>query len=204
MVQTILRKLTFTDFIEQYPEDGRRYELIDGEIVEVRPVGDHEEIIGLATRRFDREIDRLNLPWFMPKTRCIKPMSELNGYVPDLIILDRLQLGKEPLWKTASTITNGKSARLVLEVASTNWQDDYAKKLEEYEALGIAEYWIVDYRALGGRRFIGVPKLPTVSIYILNQSRTYQLEQFRGDQLVRSQIFPELTLSANQILNIGT
>lgn len=204
MVQTILRKLTFTDFIEQYPEDGRRYELIDGEIVEVRPVGDHEEIIGLATRRFDREIDRLNLPWFMPKTCCIKPMSELNGYVPDLIILDRLQLGKEPLWKTASTITNGKSARLVLEVASTNWQDDYAKKLEEYEALGIAEYWIVDYRALGGRRFIGVPKLPTVSIYILNQSRTYQLEQFRGDQLVRSQIFPELTLSANQILNIGT
>ena len=204
MVQTILRKLTFTDFIEQYPEDGRRYELIDGEIVEVRPVGDHEEIIGLATRRFDREIDRLNLPWFMPKTCCIKPMSELNGYVPDLIILDRLQLGKEPLWKTASTITNGKSARLVLEVASTNWQDDYAKKLEEYEALGIAEYWIVDYRALGGRRFIGVPKLPTVSIYILNQSRTYQLEQFRGDQLVRSQIFPELKLSANQILNIGT
>ena len=204
MVQTILRKLTFTDFIDQYPEDGRRYELIDGEIVEVRPVGDHEEIIGLATRRFDREIDRLNLPWFMPKTCCIKPMSELNGYVPDLIILDRLQLGKEPLWKTASTITNGKSARLVLEVASTNWQDDYAKKLEEYEALGIAEYWIVDYRALGGRRFIGVPKLPTVSIYILNQSRTYQLEQFRGDQLVRSQIFPELTLSANQILNIGT
>lgn len=204
MVQTILRKLTFTDFIEQYPEDGRRYELIDGEIVEVRPVGDHEEIIGLATRRFDREIDRLNLPWFMPKTCCIKPMSELNGYVPDLIILDRLQLGKEPLWKTASTITNGKSARLVLEVASTNWQDDYAKKLEEYEALGIAEYWIVDYRALGGRRFIGVPKLPTVSIYILNQSRTYQLEQFRGDQLVRSQIFPELKLSANQILNLGT
>ena len=204
MVQTILRKLTFTDFIDQYPEDGRRYELIDGEIVEVRPVGDHEEIIGLATRRFDREIDRLNLPWFMPKTCCIKPMSELNGYVPDLIILDRLQLGKEPLWKTASTITNGKSARLVLEVASTNWQDDYAKKLEEYEALGIAEYWIVDYRALGGRRFIGVPKLPTVSVYTLNQSRIYQLEQFRGDQLVRSQIFPELTLSANQILNIGT
>jgi Uma2 family endonuclease len=204
MVQTILRKLTFTDFIDQYPEDGRRYELIDGEIVEVRPVGDHEEIIGLATRRFDREIDRLNLPWFMPKTCCIKPMSELNGYVPDLIILDRLQLAKEPLWKTASTITNGKSARLVLEVASTNWQDDYAKKLEEYEALGIAEYWIVDYRALGGRRFIGVPKLPTVSVYTLNQSRIYQLEQFRGDQLVRSQIFPELKLSANQILNLGT
>jgi Uma2 family endonuclease len=52
--------------------------------------------------------------------------------------------------------------------------------------------------------YASVPKLPTVSVYTLNQSRTYQLEQFRGDQLVRSQIFPELKLSANQILNLGT
>ncbi|MFZ4556689.1 MAG: hypothetical protein ACOYN8_09985, partial [Pseudanabaena sp.] len=37
--------------------------------------------------------------------------------------------------------------------------------------------------------YASVPKLPTVSIYTLNQSRIYQLEQFRGDQLVRSQIF---------------
>jgi Uma2 family endonuclease len=51
--------------------------------------------------------------------------------------------------------------------------------------------------------YASVPKLPTVSVYTLNQSRTYQLEQFRGDQLVRSQIFPELKLSANQILNLG-
>lgn len=34
-------------------------------------------------------------------------------------------------------------------------------KLGEYEALGIQEYWIVDYVALGGRRFIGNPKRTT-------------------------------------------
>jgi Uma2 family endonuclease len=50
MVQVISRLLNFDEFLEQYPEDGKRYELIDGEIVEVRPVGDHEEIISLATR----------------------------------------------------------------------------------------------------------------------------------------------------------
>ncbi|MEE3715376.1 Uma2 family endonuclease [Tumidithrix elongata RA019] len=202
MVQSISRLLTFAEFLEQYPEDGRRYELIDGEIVEVRPVGDHEEIIGLVTRRLDREIERLSLPWFIPKSCCVKPESELNGYVPDTIVLDRLQLTSEPLWKSASTITNGQSAKLVIEVVSTNWQDDYAKKLEDYEALGIPEYWILDYRALGGKRYIGFPKQPTVGVYTL-VDREYQLVQFRDREVVRSHVFPELNLTANQLLNIA-
>jgi Uma2 family endonuclease len=202
MVQAISRLLTFEDFLEQYPEDGRRYELIDGEMIEVRPVGDHEEIIGLVTRKLDREIDRLNLPWFLPKTCCVKPESNLNGYVPDAIVLDRPKLATEPLWKSASTITNGKSAKLVIEVVSTNWQDDYAKKLEDYEALGIPEYWILDYRGLGGRRYIGFPKQATTGIYTLVDGE-YQLEQFRDLDVVRSQLFPELNLTANQLLNIA-
>ena len=34
---------------------------------------------------------------------------------------------------------------LAIEVVSTNWRDDYRIKLNEYETLGIQEYWIVDY-----------------------------------------------------------
>jgi Uma2 family endonuclease len=167
----------------------------------VRPVGDREEIIGLVTRQLDREIDRLNLPWFLPKSCCVKPESELNGYVPDVIVLDRQQLGSERLWKTASTIRQGQSARLVIEVVSTNWQDDYAKKLEDYEALGISEYWILDYRALGGKRYIGFPKQPTVSVYTLVRHE-YQLAQFRGKDVIRSSVFPELNLTADRLLTI--
>jgi Uma2 family endonuclease len=36
-----------------------------------------------------------------------------------------------------------------------NWETDYARKLEEYALLGIPDYWIVDYRGLGGISFIG-------------------------------------------------
>ncbi len=201
MVQAISRPITFDEYLAQYPENGKRYELIDGEVIEVRPVGDREEIIGLVTRQLDREIDRLNLPWFLPKSCCVKPESELNGYVPDVIVLDRQQLGSERLWKTASTIRQGQSARLVIEVVSTNWQDDYAKKLEDYEALGISEYWILDYRALGGKRYIGFPKQPTVSVYTLVRHE-YQLAQFRGKDVIRSSVFPELNLTADRLLTI--
>ncbi|MUL36975.1 hypothetical protein BWI75_11615 [Gloeocapsopsis sp. AAB1 = 1H9] len=48
---------------------------------------------------------------------------------------------------------------LVVEIISTNWRDDYLKKLADYEVLGIPEYWIVDYLALGAARYIGTPKL---------------------------------------------
>ena len=39
------------------------------------------------------------------------------------------------------------------------------RKVAEYEKLDIPEYWIVDYRALGGIRYIDSPKVPTVWIY---------------------------------------
>ena len=73
-------------------------------------------------------------------------------------------------------------------------------KLEDYEALGIAEYWICDYLGLGGRRYIGSPKQPTFSVYQLHQSGEYQVKQFRGEQRIESLAFPDLQLSLNQIL----
>jgi Uma2 family endonuclease len=39
--------------------------------------------------------------------------------------------------------------QLAVEVVSTNWEDDYEDKLDEYERLGIAEYWIIDYLVQG-------------------------------------------------------
>jgi Uma2 family endonuclease len=195
--------MTFEEFLNWYPEDGKRYELLNGEIVEMRPVGDHEEISGLATRKIDREMERLNLPYFIPKTCCIKPLGNLDGYIPDVIVLDRQQLQYEPLWKKASTIVYGRSARLVIEVVSTNWADDYAKKLEDYEEMGISEYWIVDYLALGGRRYIGNPKQQTITVCILEHGE-YKMTPFRGDQIIQSLVLPELGLMANQLLQPPT
>ncbi|MFS8798808.1 Uma2 family endonuclease, partial [Synechococcus sp. R60.3] len=94
------------------------------------------------------------------------------------------------------------SIPLVIEITSNNWRDDYWHKLSDYETLGIAEYWIVDYQALGGRRYIGEPKVPTISVFQL-VNEEYQAQLFRGNDRIRSKVFPELNLTAEQIFWAG-
>jgi Uma2 family endonuclease len=91
---------------------------------------------------------------------------------------------------------------LAIEVVSTNWRDDYEYKLNEYEALGITEYWVVDYAALGGIRYIGKPKQPTITVYQLTEGE-YQAKQFCGDDRLESLVLPSLKLTANQIFATG-
>uniref|UniRef100_A0A832H304 Uma2 family endonuclease n=1 Tax=Oscillatoriales cyanobacterium SpSt-402 TaxID=2282168 RepID=A0A832H304_9CYAN len=203
MVQAFPRSVTFDEFIAWYPENaGCRYELHSGEIVEIpKPIGKHSEVAGFIIAELNFEIRRLQLPYFIPK-ECVVKCGE-SGYEPDAIVLHQGTITADPRWAKESTITQGQSAKLVIEVVSTNWSDDYALKLEDYEAFGIPEYWICDYLGIGGKRYIGSPKQPTFSVFSLNSSGDYQLKQFRGEQRIESLVFPELQLSLNQILAIA-
>ena len=190
--------LTFEQFLEQYPEDGGCYELIEGEIVEMRPIGKHEQVAAFIWRKFNVEIDRHDLPYFIPKTCLIKPIFPNSGYIPDVIVLDNQTIEDDPLWEKYSTVSLGKSIKLVVEVVSTNWQNDYLRKLADYEMLGIPEYWVVDYQGLGGTRYIGYPKIPTISIYSLVNNE-YEIQQFKNQEKLVSPTFPELNLTVSQI-----
>ncbi|MCL6750240.1 Uma2 family endonuclease [Nostoc sp. CCCryo 231-06] len=210
MIQTLRKLVTFDEFVAKYPDNtGKRYELHDGVIVEMsQPTGDHEEVVGFLAFEITRECIRLNLPYFIPKTALVKPPENESAYSPDVLILNRPNLVNEPVWKKESTVSQAESIPLVVEVVSSNWRDDYLKKAADYEAMGIPEYWIVDYAALGGRRFIGNPKQPTVSIYTLIEGE-YQVSQFQGSDAcggklrIISPLFPELNLTAEQIFQAG-
>ncbi|MBN3949024.1 MAG: Uma2 family endonuclease [Nostoc sp.] len=204
MIQALRKLVTFDEFIAWYPENlQQRYELHDGVIVEMAPpTGDHEEVVGFLALNISIEIGRLKLPYFIPKTAFIKPLENESAYSPDVLILNRTNLVNEPLWKKESTVSQAASIPLVIEVVSTNWRDDYLKKVADYEAVGIPEYWIVDYAALGGKRFIGNPKQPTIWVYSLVDGE-YQVRQFRGSDHIVSFTFPELNLTAEQIFQGG-
>ncbi len=204
MVQALpkTKLVTFEEFAQWKPEE-RRYELHDGVIVEMsQPLGGHEEVKGLLTTELAFEYRRLNLPYFIPNQALIKPPDRESGYLPDILLLNRPNLVNESLWKKESTVTQGPSVPLVIEVVSTNWRVDYLTKVKDYEEIGIPEYWIADYLALGGRRFIGIPKQPTIFIHELIDGE-YQVSHFRGDDRIVSPTFPELILTANQIFQAG-
>ncbi|MBD2356022.1 Uma2 family endonuclease [Tolypothrix sp. FACHB-123] len=204
MTQALPKIVTFDEFIAWYPENsGVRYELHNGEIVEMsQPTGKHEKVKGFLVRKLSVEFDRLNLPYFIPNQAIVKPPARESGYFPDVLIVNDAALASEPLWEKSSTIINGASIPLVIEVVSTNWRDDYYLKLADYEEMGIPEYWVVDYAALGARKFIGNPKQPTFSLYQLINGE-YQVTQFRSNDQIQSPTFPELNLTVEQIFIAG-
>jgi Uma2 family endonuclease len=202
MIQIATKPLTFEEFAEWKPETGR-YELHNGEIVEMsQPLGEHEEVISFLGSELNAESRRLKFPYIFPKQALVKNIESDSAYFPDILILSRPNLASEVLWKKFSTVTQGASIPFGVEVVSTNWQDDYIRKVGEYELIGIPEYWIVDYLGLGGLRFIGNPKQPTISIYRLIDGE-YEVSQFRGDETIESAAFPELDLTAQQIFQAG-
>lgn len=204
MLQTLPQITTFQEFVDWLPENSDlRYELHHGNIVEMaQPVGEHEEIKGFLTIKLSGMIDRLNLPYLIPNQVIVRPDDKDSGYFPDILVMNRANLPNESRWQKESILSSGASIPLVIEVVSTNWRNDYYLKFADYEEMGVLEYWIVDYAALGGRNFIGNPKQPTISVCTLVEEE-YQINKFQNGDRVVSQTFPELNLTANQVFQLG-
>ena len=192
------QKLKFNEFIAICPEDGV-YELVNGEIVKMATTRNHDDVAEFADRQFYQECDRLKLNYVVKRGITVKTTTKEGteqGRVPDVSVVDRT------LWRAErkSYTALESPIQLAVEVVSTNWEDDYVDKLDEYERLGIAEYWIIDYLAIGKREYLGNPKIPTVFVFLLNAEGKYQRTQFRGDEQIVSPTFPELVLTADRVL----
>ncbi|OYQ66311.1 hypothetical protein B9G53_04390 [Pseudanabaena sp. SR411] len=192
-------KLTYEKFVKLRLVDGR-YEFVNGEVVKVVNTRQHEDVVAFAYKKFDREIDRLNLDLVVRQNVSIRTVasSDKQSRVPDLSVIDK------EFWRSnpSDYAPLQKPIQLAVEVTSTNWDDDYIDKFLEYQSLGIPEYWIVDYLAIASRDFLGNPKIPTVFVNLLDENGKYQTTKFTGDAKIISRTFPELDLTAAQILNI--
>lgn len=200
MIQANSKLLNVNEFIAQYG-DQEQYELIDGELIDMKPTGLHEQVIGFVARKLNVEIDRLDLPYIIPH-RCLIRVSDETAFRPDLIVLDQTQLIHEPLWQYQPVITSNAAIKFIAEVVSSNWQNDYARKVEDYALLGVPEYWIVDYLGLGGRDYIGKPKQPTITSCQLVDD-VYEKRPFRQNDVLVSSTFPDLQLRAEAVFAAG-
>ncbi|MGD1867834.1 MAG: Uma2 family endonuclease [Phormidesmis sp.] len=195
------RQLSFDEFLDKCGDDNR-YELIDGEVFDLEPTGLHEQVAGFITKKACVQVDLEALPWVIFQRPLFRPPNiDMTAFRPDVAVVDEVALANEPLWAEQSVLTRSASIKMIAEVVSSNWQNDYSRKLEDYETLGIPEYWIADYAGLGGTRHIGNPKRPTLSICTLINGR-YEIQQFRDDEPISSTLFSEMGLTASQVLRL--
>lgn len=194
--QTLIKFEEFT----KLDTGDKIYELHNGEIIEVaQPSGEHEKVIGFLAKNITVEFVSKNRPYFIPSKVLVKPEGKESGYLPDILVLDETNLKNEPLYKKKSTVSQGATIPLIVEVVSTNWSVDYALKFDEYSDVGIPEYWIVDYLGIGGKEFTGIPKRPTFTICQLENGQ-YKRTFLRSGK-IESKIFPELNFTVEQVFN---
>ncbi|TAG66353.1 MAG: Uma2 family endonuclease [Oscillatoriales cyanobacterium] len=192
------QNLTFEQFVKQLPDEDGRYELVNGEIVRILPIRLHETLAEFLSDSFKDEVKRLKLNYWVSgriMVRTLTSNGKEQGRHPDVSVVDKTLWESQPFAHSALT----EPLQLVVEVVSTNWEDDYIDKLDEYQRLGISEYWIIDYLALGSRNYLGNPKEPTVFVYLLDENGVYQMTAFRGNERIISRTFPELALTAEQV-----
>jgi Uma2 family endonuclease len=194
--------LPLDEFLERYNED-ERYELNAGILINLEPNQSHDETIAGLEQRLDLEIEQTQPPKLLRPYGClIKTHIPNTAFRPDIMVLDRSALDRETqLWADVPIVSRGKSIKLIAEVVSPNWHNDYRRKLEDYATFGIAEYWIVDPAGFGSEQMIAVADQPIVMICTLAGDR-YQQLVFQGDESIRSALFPNLNLTASQILTI--
>ena len=199
MTQAIIRPLSFAEFLETCPDDGKRYELVNGRIIELMATRAHDDVADFIYDAFRDEVRHLKLNYKVTRFGSVRTTRDdglEQGRTPDVSVIDRDRWNADLKAYTALE----EPIQLAVEVTSTNWRDDYLYKLAEYETLGIFEYWIVDHLALGAARYIGTPKTPTISVYQLIDGE-YQLQQFRAQDRIQSLTFPKLQLTAPAIFD---
>ncbi len=192
------QKITLAQFVRQLPDEEGRYELVNGEIMRILATRRHEDIADFITRQFDKEVDRLNLNYRVSGRIVVRTETQdgiEQGRNPDVSVVDR------SIWEAQPSAYSAlfEPLQVAVEVVSTNWEDDYVDKLDEYQRLGIPEYWIVDYLAIASRSYLGNPKVPTVFVYLLDDDGIYQPKAYRDKEFIKSETFPELELTPEQI-----
>ena len=202
MTQAVVRpRVSFEEYIDICAQTEERYELVRGELHLMHPPTVlHYRIGKFLEQVLDRVIEDHFDPDEWETFREVGQRTEVDSSrLPDLAIVSRLEADK--LLKQTAVFQS--PSLLVVEIVSpSSVSEDYDGKLKEYQALGVLEYWIVDYEGLGAAKHIGFPKAPTLTIHELVNDK-YQAKQFRGDDPIQSPTFKHLNLTAHQVCSAG-
>jgi Uma2 family endonuclease len=196
---TSVRYSTYAEYLSSdLGPDGKFCLLTNGEVVELPP--EDEENIRVAT-----ELLFVLGQFVVPRTLVRTASTELqvnpmgDGRVsrePDLVVLQPEHIQLLGASKKSAVLLGMPAPAFVAEVVSPggkgseNYRRDYEWKRQQYQDLEIPEYWIIDRHR------------QQVSVLIL-RAGVYADTLYRGTEVIRSEAFPKLSLSAEQVLCAG-
>ena len=127
--------------LERLPDDGNRYELIEGELyVSTAPDLIHQRTAGRIYLALAKYLEQQTIGEILLGPGVI--LSDYDGVIPDLVYLSN-----ERRDQIATGARIYGAPNLVVEILSPGAQNmdrDRKKKLKLYAKFGVEEYWIVD------------------------------------------------------------
>lgn len=183
MVTKIEPLMTIND-LEAMPDDGNRYEVIEGELfVSCAPGLTHQQISG-NIHYLIRSYLEMNAIGLVVATPGLI-LSELSGVIPDLVFFRH---------ERSHDIISGErltgAPDLVVEILSPgaeNMRRDRIAKRQLYARHGVSEYWMVD------------PEKRAIEVYRLQGGSLELVATLKDEDEIISQFLPGFSCPASAI-----
>ena len=196
MTFTSVRYKTYAEYLYSDLSSEGNYRLLsNGEVVELPP--EDEENICIATGLLFA-LGQIVKPQRLVragKTEIqVRPFGDNRvNRLPDVMVLRPEHIELMKIVKKSTVLFDMPAPAFVAEVVSlggkgsANYRRDYEWKRQQYQELEIPEYWIIDRH----RQQV---------IVLILRNGVYAEQLYKGNQIIHSEAFPEINLSAAQIL----
>jgi len=178
-VKAMEPRVSYSD-LQRWPEDGRQYELYDGEVIVVpAPFPRHQRAVRELLRQLD-EYARTHGGEVLDSPLDIV-FSEYDVLQPDVVFF---QASRRHLIQPDAAIRSAPD--LAVEVLSPSTTErDRTKKMQTYARYGVAEYWIIDLPA------------QQIEVHVLTGGSFAPQQTAGAAELVRSVVLPDFSVQAD-------
>jgi Uma2 family endonuclease len=173
---------TYEDY-RALPDDGNRYEIIEGVLYVVNaPSSDHQTIVTETSAELRNFVKRNHLGRVLIAPFEVHLSSRSRPVQPDVLFV------RAERWPSERVAFFEGAPDLVVEVISpSSVRMDRVVKFTAYEAAGVPEYWIVN------------PHTRTVEVFTLSHGEYALLGEYTNDEVVQSVILAGIDLVASTL-----
>lgn len=173
--------------LDSMPDDGNRYEVIEGELFASDASSlTHQLVLGNLLFSIQRYLNQDHIGFVVPGPGVI--LSEISGVIPDVIFISNERRGEIA---SGEKVTGAPD--LVIEIVSPgaeNERRDRVVKRQLYARYGVREYWIAD------------PGSRTIEVYLYDGNSLNLSATFGEQDDVASSVLPGYRCNVAEIFAV--